>query len=231
MEQSAEIKDLATALSKAQKEIKGAVKDSNNPFFNSQYADLSSVWEACRSALCANDLSVIQTTNGNTHDVVTVETMLCHSSGQWVKGSLTMKPTKPDPQGIGSAITYARRYALAAMVGVSPEDDDGQAASQSRPVATKSNPVPQKDLGRLSDYVISAVKSKSGKHKDGKTWQAYVITTQENGDLATYEEKVFSLSLTASSNGELVTFETEPGKYGPVIKAAMIQEVPNSVPA
>ena len=230
MEQSQEIKDLATALSKAQKEIKGAVKDSENPYFKSQYADLTSVWEACRKALTENNLSVIQNMAGQSADTVTVETMLCHSSGQWVRGALTMKPTKADPQGIGSAITYARRYALAAMVGVCPEDDDGQAASQ-RPTATKSNPVPQADLGRFSDYVVSAVKSKSGKHKDGKPWQAYIITTQDNGDVATYEEKVYSLALTASSHGELVTFEAEPGKFGPVIKAAMIQEVPNSVPA
>jgi hypothetical protein len=135
--QSESIAALAAALSKAQGAIKGASKDTANPFFKSKYADLASVWDACRDALSANGLSVIQTTDDGAEGV-TVITTLAHSSGEWVRGKLTMKPAKNDPQGVGSAITYARRYALAAMVGVAPEDDDGNAASGkgSTPVAT-----------------------------------------------------------------------------------------------
>lgn len=126
--QSESIAKLAEALSKAQGKIKGAAKDTANPFFKSKYADLASVWDACRDQLSAHGLSVIQTTEDGL-EYVTIITTLSHSSGEWIRGRLTMKPVKNDPQGVGSAITYARRYALAAIVGVAPEDDDGEAAS------------------------------------------------------------------------------------------------------
>jgi len=131
METSESINELSAALAKAQGAFKGAIKDTANDFFKAKYADLSSVWEACRKPLSENGLAVIQTTGINPEqpDHVMIETRLCHSSGQWVSGKIVMKPTKTDPQGIGSCITYARRYALSAMVGIAPEDDDGNAAS------------------------------------------------------------------------------------------------------
>jgi hypothetical protein len=140
MEQSTEIKDLAAALALAQSEIKGAIKDSANPFFKSKYADLTSVWDACRAAITKNGLSVIQTCDDNDAKV-TVTTQLMHSSGQWIRGQLSAKPAKSDPQGIGSCITYLRRYALAAMVGVAPEDDDGNAATLPQAQKYKPNSV------------------------------------------------------------------------------------------
>jgi len=127
-EMSAEIGELAAALAKAQGEMEGAAKSADNPFFKSKYADLSAVWSAARKALSTNNLAVIQTTEP-TEDRVVVVTTLAHASGQWIRGKLSMRPVKSDPQGVGSCITYARRYALAAMVGVAPEDDDGNAAS------------------------------------------------------------------------------------------------------
>jgi hypothetical protein len=128
---SPEIGKLAEALAKAQGAIEGARRDSSNPFFKSKYADLASVWDACRKALSENSLSVIQTTDSavDIPDSVIVDTRLCHSSGEWIQGRLVMKPVKADPQGIGSCLTYARRYALSAMVGIAPEDDDGNAAT------------------------------------------------------------------------------------------------------
>lgn len=129
MEHSNELGELSKALSLAQSELKGAEKTATNPFFHSSYATLKDVWEAVRVPLSKHGLSIIQTTDPADAGVV-VNTMLCHSSGQWVKGSLFMKPAKNDPQAIGSAITYARRYALAAIVGVYQEDDDGNNASQ-----------------------------------------------------------------------------------------------------
>lgn len=129
MNKSEQINELAAALAKAQGAIQGAVKDSTNPFFKSNYADLASVWGSCRKALCENGLAVIQTTDEANLELVTVQTTLTHSSGQWVSGSLSMKPVKADPQGIGSAISYARRYALAAMVGIYQEDDDANKAT------------------------------------------------------------------------------------------------------
>jgi hypothetical protein len=129
MTQSPSIGALAAALSKAQGSLKIAAKDANNPFFKSKYADLASVWEACRAALTANGLSVAQLTDGDTVETMVMHTTLMHSSGEWVSGKYPIKPTKNDPQGIGAAITYARRYSLAAMVGiVSDEDDDAETA-------------------------------------------------------------------------------------------------------
>lgn len=118
---------LALALSKAQAKIEGAKKDASNPFFKSSYADLASVWDACHLELAANELAVIQLVEDGM-DKATVETMLVHSSGEWIRNRLSLKPKANDPQSIGSAITYARRYALAAIVGVCPIDDDGEAA-------------------------------------------------------------------------------------------------------
>ena len=128
MEMSDTIAKLAVALCKAQKEIKGAVKDSKNPFFKSDYADLSSVWDAIRVPLTSNGLSVTQLMD-IAPDGVIIETVLLHESGEHISGKLFMKPVKNDPQGIGSAITYGRRYGLQAIAGVCPEDDDGNKAS------------------------------------------------------------------------------------------------------
>ena len=121
---------LAAALAKAQGEIEGASKDKTNPHFKSAYADLASVWGACRAPLSKNTLAVLQPsfTDGPR---VTVTTILVHSSGEFIESDLTMVAGQNTPQGIGSCITYARRYALSALVGVAPEDDDGNAASQS----------------------------------------------------------------------------------------------------
>jgi hypothetical protein len=145
VQKSETIGKLAEALSAAQKDIQGAVRESTNPFFKSKYADLASVWNACRVALTKNGLSVAQTTSATTEQGIPVETMLMHSSGEWIAGTLTVQPVKNDPQAMGSAITYARRYALAAIVGVAPEDDDGNAASRSD-VATSESAQPNAPL-------------------------------------------------------------------------------------
>lgn len=127
---------LALALSKAQGEMKGAVKDAANPFYKANYADLASVWDACRKALSSNELAVIQSSIVKDSGEIMVRTVLAHSSGEFIEGFLpVMVGDKATAQQMGSAITYARRYALAAMVGVAPEDDDGNAASGSPKVA------------------------------------------------------------------------------------------------
>lgn len=125
---SPSIGKLAGALAKAQGQIRGAIKDSENPYFKSSYADLASVWEACRDALSKNDLAVIQTTEPDERGIVVVTT-LAHSSGEWMRGKLRVIPAKNDAQAIGSVITYMRRYSLAAMVGIAQVDDDGNAAT------------------------------------------------------------------------------------------------------
>ena len=132
MNTSPEINELASALSKAQASMKPAHKGADNPFHNSKYADLCSVWETCRKPLTDNGLAVIQTADADIKSV-TVSTRLVHTSGQWVESTLAMPNAKPTPQGIGSVLTYARRYSLAAIVGVAPEgdDDDAEASEKS----------------------------------------------------------------------------------------------------
>lgn len=125
---SEQINEIAAALAKAQGAIEGASKDKVNPAFRSKYADLASVWDAAREPLSSNGLSVVQIPN-NTPDGLDLVTMLMHSSGQWISSRYPIRPVKNDPQGIGSAITYGRRYSLMALVGIAPEDDDGNAAS------------------------------------------------------------------------------------------------------
>ena len=138
MNKSKSIKELATALAKAQGQIKGAVKDSANPFFKNKYADLASVVEAIRSAFAANGLSYIQSVEPSDKDEVRVETTILHSSGEWIGcGVLALPVSKVDAQGYGSALTYARRYSLSAATGVAPEDDDGNAATVAKPSLVK----------------------------------------------------------------------------------------------
>jgi hypothetical protein len=132
MTRSDELNELATALAAAQGELTGAKKDAANPYFKSKYADLASIWDACREPLSHHGLSVAQfprlVDSADGGWMVEIETMLLHSSGQWMSDFLRVPVVKGDPQGVGSAITYGRRYALAAVVGVAPEDDDGEAA-------------------------------------------------------------------------------------------------------
>lgn len=147
MNKSYSIKELATALAKAQGKIKGAIKDSENPFFKSSYADLAAVWEACREALSENGLSIIQMPQYYSDGLVGLDTVLLHSSGEWIAGSMIMKPVKDDPQGWGSCITYFRRYGLAAMAGIAQVDDDGNEASGKPKVGTKEA---QKEVARTT---------------------------------------------------------------------------------
>ena len=160
MKRSDSVNELATALAKAQGEIKGAVKDSTNPHYKSQYADLASIWEACRAALTKHGLSVVQDpcVEG---DRVGITTLLLHASGQWIEGDpLWLTPRDISPQSAGSAITYARRYALAAFVGVAPTDDDGEAAQPDR-TAPRTQARPPKANGSAATEAVAKAKSES----------------------------------------------------------------------
>lgn len=127
MNMSPLINELITALAKAQGKIQPAIKDKKNPHFKSSYADLSSIWDACRIPLSENGLAVVQTIENKEKEPVLVTT-LAHSSGQWMRSEMPIITQKMDPQGIGSALTYYRRYSLASIVGVAPDDDDAEAA-------------------------------------------------------------------------------------------------------
>jgi ERF superfamily len=132
MQQSESIAKLATALSIVQGKLSHAKKDSANPFFKSKYADLESVWDACRDLLAANGFSVMQFPGEYIDGTMSMTTILAHSSGEWIGQEMSLPVSKPDAQGSGSALTYMRRYALAAVVGVVQADDDANAAVQSK---------------------------------------------------------------------------------------------------
>ena len=123
MNKSESIDELAAALAKAQGSINDAVKSASNPYFKSKYADLAAVRAAVREPLTSNGLAISQIAASNDQAAI-VETVLMHSSGQWVSGVLAIPVTKRDAQGYGSAISYARRYGLMAILGMASDDDD-----------------------------------------------------------------------------------------------------------
>jgi len=122
----------AKAFIAAQKATEAVKKAATNPAFKSKYADLSEVVEAVIPALNAAGIGVIQSPAYD-GDLVSMTTVLLHETGAAVTGVLHMRPTRPDPQGIGSVCTYMRRYSLLAMTGAAPEDDDGNSASAPAP--------------------------------------------------------------------------------------------------
>ena len=151
---SESIKEIATALSNFQGKMTAVKKDSINPFYKSKYASLDTIWETIRKPLSENGLSVAQTMDVD-NDKSVMETTLYHTSGEWISGTQLVNPVKNDPQGLGSAITYARRYSLSAILGlVSDDDDDANTATKpaqeaKAPVNTVSPPVetPQRSEG------------------------------------------------------------------------------------
>jgi hypothetical protein len=143
------MKHIATALVKAQQAFGPALKTSTNPHFRSRYADLSACVEAVIEGLNGAGIALIQRTSED-HVGVTVETVFIHESGEMLEcGKLHVPASKQDPQGYGSALTYARRYSLMAACGIAPEDDDGNLASR--------KPVPTPDI---TDY-LSAIEATS----------------------------------------------------------------------
>ena len=171
-EQSDSIKELASALSKAQGKITGALKDSANPFFKSKYADLASVWDACRSALSDNGISVIQLPEADDSGVFVVTT-LAHSSGEWMRARLRLVPKDNSPQALGSAITYGRRYALAAAVGVAQIDDDGNAASGKEGIDPRPDGWKKADTRKVTEAAKRLMDAVDNGHDVSEIWDDY----------------------------------------------------------
>lgn len=154
------IDKLVAALAKAQAEMRGAAKDSTNPHFRSKYADLASVVDAIRGPLTKHGIAFLQLTHPSDKNEVVIETMLAHESGQKISSILAIPVNKADAQGYGSALTYARRYALAAITGIAPEDDDGNAATTAAPKPETEKPSIPKTLTPYPDAKID-------RHLDG----------------------------------------------------------------
>lgn len=138
------INEISTALAKAQGDIANPAKESTNPHFKSHYADLSSGINAIRAALSSNGIAFTQLTR-LAGDVLMVDTRLSHTSGQWIESEFPACRFPARPQEVGSALTYARRYALFAITGIAGEgeDDDGEAGSKTEtPAPRKVAPPP-----------------------------------------------------------------------------------------
>ena len=158
MNQSESITDLATALCLAQAEMGGAIKDSNNPFFKSSYADLTSVIKVIKEPFARHGLSFVQlpvtSAGGNG---IGVSTMLMHKSGQYIQSEYLLPMDKVTPQGAGSAITYARRYALQALVGIPSVDDDSEMAMYRNDPAPVSAPPAKRVSKQLMQNLMTLV--------------------------------------------------------------------------
>jgi len=146
---SESIKELASALNKAQSEMTGAKKSAYNPFFKSNYSKLSEVIEVSREPLSNNGLSIAQLPLSEDNKCG-VETILMHTSGEWISQKLLVASPKQDPQGYGSCITYCRRYSWQSVLGIPSEDDDGHAASHKDPVKSTSSREPVEEVGKCA---------------------------------------------------------------------------------
>ena len=159
MRMSDSIAELACALSKAQGAIEDATKTGINPAFRSKYADLAAVRAVIREPLAVNDLSIVQfprTVDG----AVEVETMLIHKSGEYLAETLRIPVAKWDAHGIGSGITYSRRYGLMSILALASDDDDGNAAVERAPTQSRA-PAPKApaiNLAKLEEAVIEQAK-------------------------------------------------------------------------
>lgn len=141
MKTSESITAISKALLKAQREITFAAKDATNPHFKSKYADLPSVIDAIKPALNDAGIMFMQTASPSDSGSLALTTRLLHESGEWMEDTATVPLPKNDPQGYGSAMTYARRYSLAAITGLYQEDDDGNAASKPAPSKAAANKI------------------------------------------------------------------------------------------
>lgn len=179
MEKSPTIGKLAAALSTFQGTVEKVKKDANNPFFGKKYASLSNILDAIQEPLANSGLSVAQFPDGE----MCLTTILMHAeSGEYLQATYAIHPVKTDPQGIGSAITYARRYALGAILSINvDDDDDGNAASQPAKNGKQQKPAADKD--GVTD-------------EDVRLWQEQVNqcnTVESLGQLYNKNEKTASL--------------------------------------
>lgn len=188
MRKSESIKNLAVALSKFQNEVKNPKNTADNPFYDSKYAPLQDVLNEVRPLLSKHGLSVIQSPSGDRQSV-SITTLLLHESGEWIEFEpLVLKAEKITPQGAGSAITYGRRYALSAVLGISSEDDDdGNSLEKTQQNSGQKKQLTEKQVKRLYAIANSAGFStadvKKVLMKDYKKTQAADLTKQEYDEI------------------------------------------------
>jgi hypothetical protein len=173
-EETMQIKQIAAALVKAQREFGPALKSSSNPHFKSRYADLAACVEAVMDGLNNNGIALIQQTH-ECESGVMVETVFLHESGEmYSAGKLHVPAVKHDAQGYGSALTYARRYSLMAACGIAPEDDDGNMASRAKP---------KKETLTNARFAQAVERIKSGQYTTEKLRSTFALTEEQESAL------------------------------------------------
>ena len=172
---SEEISELAKALIKVQRQLQPATKDANNPFTKSRYATLNSVMDSCRDALLSNNIWLCQCPVPAEPGYLGLVTKLTHAeSGQWQLSLAVVPLPKADPQGVGISMTYMRRYALSAMLGIVTEDDDGEGAKMPQSARKSRTPAHERNQARNTP---PAREENSGLPKiDGITYQSITST-------------------------------------------------------
>jgi hypothetical protein len=183
MNKSESITLLATALAKAQNEMKNPAFDSQNPHFRNKYASLASVRDTVTPCLSKHGLAVSQHL-GVEEGMVTCETILMHSSGEWISSVIKLPTPKPDAQGFGSAYTYARRYSLMAICGVvGDEDDDANEAS--KPVT--SNDMSKRFARVTVEKMTDEIKFSKDHASATAAWKKYEKACTDLGDKETLD--------------------------------------------
>ena len=163
MKTSDKINELAESLASAQPKIGIAIKNAVNPHLKNRYADLGAVWDACSDALKSCGLAVVQMPQPSDDGKLHLETILIHKSGQWISGEAVVPIAKQDAQGYGATLTYARRYGLAALLGITQDDDDGERAcankAESEAMDWAEKIAASKDMESLRQTFESAFRS------------------------------------------------------------------------
>lgn len=247
MNKSEQINELAAALATVQGQLAAVPMNCDNPFFKSKYADLQALWDAIREPMSKAGLSVVQLGEGEG-----LTTILAHKSGQWIAGTMKVTPVKADPQAYGSALTYSRRYGLAAILGlVGDSDDDGNAGSE-----TDKNPKKQpKGTIEIQEWANTAktdnimVKPFPVKEDKPQTSEAvHAPAKKVNGKFTTISEKqakrLFAIATGAGVSSEALkayvfatagvqhSNEIPPDKYEQICNWAQAggQEAPEETP-
>lgn len=222
MNKSESITNLVKALTTFQGKMTAVKKDAINPFYKSKYATLDTIWETIRKPLSENGLSVAQTMN-LIDDKSVLETTLYHTSGEWISGTQLVNPVKDDPQSLGSAISYARRYSLSAILGiVTDEDDDANIATKPevKPKAESKSPEkpvsPNVETPQKTEPSISAAQTK----KIYASVKEKGITPDQAKDyIKTIFKKMSTKELTISEASRLIE-DINAGKLSKEVQSA-----------
>lgn len=188
MNKTDSIAELAKALAKAQGEIENASKNAANPHFKSKYADLAEVLNTVRPVFSSHGLSVLQMPSFD-GGIASVETLLMHTSGEWISNTCSAPVSKNDAQGVGSAITYLRRYSLAAFAGIAQEDDDANSAvghnkPQQPARLPAGQPLPQSKPQLPAEQLQAALQAvRDGKRTPEQLRAKYALTDEQDNAL------------------------------------------------